>query len=90
MTNQITFNSQTEKFYYPDGVTETLEQYNARKYSFEYIQGLQNALEQMKILYQNPGCLTEKSYKDAKRKIQEEFDYWEMNIFQEYEDKLTQ
>ena len=87
MTDQITFNSQTETFQYPDGVTETLEQYNDRKYRFEYIQGLQNALEQLKVLYQNPGCLTEKAYKDAVYKIQEEFDYWEMNIFQEYDDK---
>jgi hypothetical protein len=87
MEEQIIFNSQTEILTYPDGITETLEQYNDRKYRFEYIQSLQNALERMKILYQNPGCLTEKEYLDAKRRIQEEFDFWEANIFLEFDDK---
>jgi hypothetical protein len=87
MEEQIVFNSQTEIFTYPDGLTETLKQYGERKARFRYIQDLQNALEKMKVLYQNPGCLTEEAYKDAKYKIQEEFDYWEMNIFLEFEDK---
>ena len=87
MTDQIVFNSQTETFHYPDGLTETLQQYGERKARFSYIQDLQDALERMKILYQNPGCLTEQEYLYAKRKIQEEFDYWEMNIFREFDDK---
>jgi IS4 transposase len=49
----------------------------------KYIQGLQNALEQLKVLYQNPGCLTEKEYYNAIDKILEEFDFREDNIFQE-------
>ena len=87
MNDQITFNSQTETFHYPDGLTETLQQYGERAARFKYIQDLQDALERMKILYQNPGCLTEEEYKDAKHKIQEEFDYWEANIFLEFDDK---
>jgi hypothetical protein len=87
MTTQIIFNSQTETFHYPDGLTETLQQYEGRKSKFKYIQNLQHALEGMKILYQNPGCLTEEEYKAAKYKIQEEFDYWEENIFLEFDDK---
>jgi hypothetical protein len=87
MNDQITFNPQTETFHYPDGLTETLHEYAERKSRMKYIQDLQDALERMKILYQNPGCLTEESYKDAKYKIQEEFDYWEMNIFREFDDK---
>lgn len=86
MTDQIVFNSQTETFHYPDGQVETLREYGTRRQRFRYIQDLQNALERMKVLYQNPGCLTEDAYKDAKYKIQEEFDYWEMNIFCEFED----
>jgi hypothetical protein len=87
MNGQISFNPVSETFTYPDGQIETLEQYNDRKYRFGYIQSLQNALERMKVLYQNPGCLTEQAYLDAKRKIQEEFDFWEANIFLEFDDK---
>ena len=87
MNGQITFNPSTETFHYPDGLTETLLQYGERKSRFKYIQDLQNALEQLKVLYQNPGCLNQEAYKNAKYKIQEEFDYWEANIFQEFEDK---
>jgi hypothetical protein len=87
MKEQIVFNSQTEIFTYPDGLTETLSQYQERGMKFRYIQRLQDALERLKVLYQNPGCLTEEAYKDAKYKIQEEFDYWEANVFLEFEDK---
>lgn len=87
MNGQISFNPKTETFTYPDGQIETLEQYNERKYRYEYIQSLQDALEQMKVLYQTPGCLTKQEYLDAKRKIQEEFDFWEANIFLEFDDK---
>jgi hypothetical protein len=82
-----TFDTRTDTIRYPDGVEETLVQYQKRKYKFEYIRGLQNALERMKVLYQNPGCLTEGEYNAAKDAIQEQFDYWEMNLFIEFGDK---
>jgi hypothetical protein len=82
-----TFDTRTDTIRYPDGVEETLVQYQTRKYKFEYIRGLQNALERMKVLYQNPGCLTEGGYNAAKDAIQEQFDYWEMNLFIEFGDK---
>ena len=86
MNNSIVFDSVTEVFTYPDGVTETLEQYSSRKARFEYIKNLQTALEHLKVLYQNPGCLTVEEYRNAKNKIQEEFEWWEGNIFVEFED----
>lgn len=84
--DNIVFNPKTETFHHPDGTVETLKQYEWRRYRFKYIQELQNALEQMKVLYQNAGCLTENDYKKAKEKIQEAFDYWEMNVFVEFDD----
>jgi hypothetical protein len=86
MNNQIVFNSLTEVFTYPDGLSETLEQYTTRKAKFDYIQTLQNALEELKVLYQNPGCLNEIDYNVAKRKIQDEFDWYEDNLFREFGD----
>lgn len=84
--DNIVFDPKTETLHYPGGVQETLKQREWRKYRFNYIEELQNALEGMKVLYQNPGCLTEDGYKKAKEKIQESFDYWEMNVFVEFED----
>ncbi len=81
------FDSRTDTIYYPDGTTESLAEYQKRKSQFEYIRSLQDALERMKVLYQNPGCLTEEEYYAAKRIIQEEFDFWEENLFIEFEDK---
>jgi hypothetical protein len=86
MNNQIVFNSLTEVFTYPDGLSETLEQYTTRKAKFDYIQTLQNALEELKVLYQNPGYLNEIDYNVAKRKIQDEFDWYEDNLFREFGD----
>jgi IS4 transposase len=82
-----TFNTLTDTIRYPDGVEETLVQYQKRKSQFEYIQSLQDALNRMKVLYQNPGCLTEEEYYAAKKIIQEDFDFWEENLFIEFEDK---
>jgi hypothetical protein len=82
-----TFDTRTDTIRYPDGVEETLVQYRKRKYKFEYIRSLQNALEGMKVLYQNPGCLTKQEYNAAKGAIQEQFDYWEANLFTEFGDK---
>jgi hypothetical protein len=87
MNNQILFNSQSEVLTYPDGITETLSEYQERKRRFNYIQELQNSLECLKVLYQNPGCLNKKDYEAAKIKIQEAFDWWEMNVFVEFDDK---
>jgi hypothetical protein len=81
------FDSRTDTIYWPDGVKESLEEYQKRKYKSEYIRGLQNSLERMKVLYQNPGCLTEEEYNEAKDAIQDQFDYWEMNLFIEFGDK---
>lgn len=41
----------------------------------------------MKVLYQNPGCMNHTDYEAAKREIQEAFDWWEMNVFVEFDDK---
>jgi hypothetical protein len=73
-----------EVFTYPDGLTETLEQYTTRKAKFDYIQTLQDALEGLKVLYQNPGCLNVTEYNVARRKIQDEFDWYEDNLFREF------
>jgi uncharacterized glyoxalase superfamily metalloenzyme YdcJ len=86
MNNQIVFNSLTEVFTYPDGLSETLEQYTTRKAKFDYIQTLQDALEELKVLYQNPGSLNETEYKEAKNKILDDFEWWEANIFNEFGD----
>ncbi len=86
MNLSIKFDPLTKTFHYPDGVTETLDQYNTRNERFDYIQALQNALDLLKVLYQNPGCLNEKEYLKAKEKIEEEFEYWQANIFKEYDD----
>jgi len=86
MTDAITFDSKTELFTYPDGTVEHLNDYQKRKDRFEHIESLQNALEQLKNLYQNPGSLTEESYKEAKYGIQDAFDFWEANLFVEFED----
>jgi len=80
------FDSRTDTIYWPDGVKESLEEYQKRKHQFEYIRSLQNALEGMKNLYQNPGSLTEQEYNAAKDNIQEQFDFWEANLFIEFED----
>jgi hypothetical protein len=82
----IAFDSKTEIFTYPDGEIETLEQYIKRKAKFDYIQNLQDALHRLKVLYQNPGCLNVAEYNEAKIKIQEEFEWWEANIFHEFGD----
>ena len=87
MTNQILFDSRTEVFTYPDGITETMSEYQERKRRFNYIQELQDSLECMKVLYQNPGSLNKEDYEAAKREIQEAFDWWEMNVFIEFDDK---
>jgi cell fate (sporulation/competence/biofilm development) regulator YmcA (YheA/YmcA/DUF963 family) len=87
MTDLIYFDSRTEVFTYPDGITETLSEYQYRKQRFNYIQELQTALERMKVLYQNPGCMNHTDYEAAKREIQEAFDWWEMNVFVEFDDK---
>lgn len=84
--DQITFDPITETFTYPDGVQETLSQYKRRTYQFEYIRNLQSALEELKILYQNPSCMTKPEYDKAKSRIQDEFDFWELNLFVEYLD----
>jgi hypothetical protein len=86
MNNQIVFNSLTEVFTYPDGLTETLEQYTTRKAKFDYIQTLQDALEGLKVLYQNPGSLNETEYKEAKNKILDDFEWYEDNLFREFGD----
>lgn len=87
MTNDIIFDSKTETFHYPDGQIETLEEYNERRYRYDYLTRLQDALEKMKVLYSNPGCMNEADYEAAKRVIQDEFDFWEANVFVEYDDK---
>lgn len=81
-----TFDTRTDTIHYPDGTMESLAEYQKRKSQFEYIRSLQDALERMKVLYQNPGCLTKEEYYAAKRIIQEEFDFWEGNVFIEYDD----
>lgn len=81
-----TFDTLTDTIIYPDGIQETLLEYQKRKHQFEYIRRLQDALEKLKVLYQNPGCLTKEEYDAAKRIIQEEFDFWEVNLFVEYDD----
>jgi len=86
----VTFDLKTDTIRYPDGVIESLEDYQKRKRQFDYIRGLQSALERMKVLYQNPGCLTEGEYNAAKDAIQEQFDYWEMNLFTEFGDKYRE
>ena len=83
-----TFDTRTDTIRYPDGTEETLLQYERRKYQFNFIGRLQSALENLKVLYQNPGCLTEEEYYAAKRIIQEEFDFWELNLFVEFGDRL--
>ena len=80
------FDSRTDTIYWPDGIEETLVQYQKRKHQFDYIQGLQDTLEKLKALYQNPGSLTEEEYNAAKDAIQEQFDFWEANLFIEFED----
>ena len=80
------FDSRTDTIHYQDGIKETLLEYQERKGKFEYIRSLQDALEKLKVLYQNPGCLTEEEYNAAKRIIQEEFDFWEANLFIEFDD----
>ena len=82
-----TFDTLTDTITYPDGVKETLLEYQKRKHRFGYIQSLQDALEKLKVLYQNPGCLTEEEYYAVKGDIQEEFDFWELNLFVEFGDK---
>lgn len=82
----VTFDLKTDTITYPDGIKETLLEYQKRKHQFEYIRSLQDALEKMKVLYQNPGCLTEEEYNAAKRITQEAFDFWEFNIFVEFDD----
>ena len=82
-----TFDTLTDTITYPDGVKETLLEYQKRKHRFEYIRSLQDALEKLKVLYQNPGCLTKEEYYAAKGDIEEEFDFWEENLFIEFEDK---
>jgi hypothetical protein len=82
----IIFDSLAEIFTYPDGEIETLEQYIKRRDKFDYIQKLQDSLDSMKVLYQNPGCLNESEYNKAKSKIQDEFEWWEANIFNEFGD----
>jgi hypothetical protein len=86
MNNQIVFDSVAEVFTYPDGLTETLEQYTTRKAKFDYIQTLQDALEGLKVLYQNPGSLNETEYKEAKNKILDDFEWSGANIFNEFGD----
>lgn len=83
----VTFDLKTDTIVYPDGVKESLEEYQKRKHQFEYIRSLQDALERMKVLYQNPGSLTEEEYNAAKSDIQEEFFFWEETLFIEFEDK---
>jgi hypothetical protein len=85
--DRILFDPLTETFTYPDGIQETLAQYKRRTYQFEYIRNLQSALEELKVLYQNPGCMTKPEYCRAKEKIEEEFDFWEVNLFVEYDDE---
>ena len=82
----IAFDSKTEIFTYPDGEIETLEQYIKRRDKFDYIQKLQDSLDSMKVLYQNPGRLNESEYNKAKSKIQDELEWWEANIFNEFGD----
>lgn len=82
----VTFDPETDTITYPDGTKETLPEYQKRKHQFEYIRRLQDALEKLKVLYQNPSCLTKEEYNAAKRIIQEEFDFWECNVFVEYDD----
>jgi len=82
------FDSRTDTIHWPDGVKESLEEYQKRKHRFEYIRSLQNALERMKVLYQNPGSLTEQEYYAAKDAIQDQFDFWEANLFIEFEDNI--
>jgi hypothetical protein len=81
------FDSRTDTIYWPDGIEETLVQYQKRKHKFEYIRSLQDALEKLKVLYQNPGCLTKEEYYAAKGDIQEVFFFWEESLFIEFEDK---
>jgi|LakMenE18May11ns_1017448.scaffolds.fasta_scaffold8625240_1 hypothetical protein len=85
--DQVSFNPLTETFTYPNGTQETIAQYQRRKHQFEYIRNLQSALEELKVLYQNPGCMTKPEYCRAKEKIEEEFDFWEVNLFVEYDDE---
>jgi cytochrome oxidase Cu insertion factor (SCO1/SenC/PrrC family) len=82
----VTFDPKTDTITYPDGTKETLLEYQNRKHKFEYIRSLQDALEKLKVLYQNPGCLTEGEYYAAKSDIQGQFDFWECNVFIEYGD----
>ena len=82
----ILFDSKTDTLTYPDGIKETLLEYQKRKHQFEYIRSLQDALQKLKVLYQNPGCLTKEEYYAAKSDIEEEFDFWEANLFIEFED----
>ena len=82
----VTLDLKTDTITYPDGTKESLLEYQKRKHQFEYIRSLQDALEKLKVLYQNPGCLTKKEYYSAKIDIEEEFDFWEANLFIEFDD----
>ena len=83
----ITFDTMTEKFRYPDGSEERLEDYQIRRRKWVRLQTLQNALEKLKILYQNFGSMNEKDYYNARDHIEEQFELeTPKSIFQEYRD----
>ena len=83
----VTFDPKTDTITYPDGTKETLLEYQKRKHRFEYIRSLQNSLEKLKVLYENPGCLTKEEYYAAKSDIEEVFFFWEESLFIEFDDK---
>jgi hypothetical protein len=83
----ITFDTVAEKFHYPDGSEERLEDYQIRRKKWVRLQTLQNALERLKILYQNSNCMNPDDYYRAQGHIEEEFGpETPKSIFQEYLD----
>lgn len=83
-----TFDILTDTITYPDGTKETLHNYQRRKTQFEYIRGLQKALEKLKVLYQNPGAMNPGEYDDAINHIKTEFANWENLLFIECHDSV--
>lgn len=65
----IIFNSCTDTLHYPDGVEEKIEDYLSRKEKFEALRDMQQELERLKVLYQNPGCSSAEEIKKTKEEV---------------------
>jgi len=65
----ITFNILTNTLHYPDGVEEKIEDYLSRKEIFETLRDMQNQLEKLKVLHQNPGCSSNNDIKKTKEEV---------------------